>query len=106
MSIQAHMATRIAAIYSQEITPSRWALLSSAAGTGIATRLAVRQALKLIPIGGMAIGAAGAFAFTYALGMSWDWYFASLQKGRVPSVEDLKKVFADELKRGHTLWGA
>lgn len=106
LSIQAHMATRIAAIYEQEITPARWAMLSSAAGTRIAIRLAMREALKLIPFVGMAVGAAGAFAFTYALGMSWDWYFASLQKGRVPSAEDLKEVFAKQLQRGHALWRA
>ena len=106
LSIQAHMATRIAAIYEQEITPARWALLSSAAGTRIAIQLAVREALKFIPFVGMAVGAAGAFAFTYALGMSWDWYFANLQKGSVPSAEDLKGVFAEQLERGHALWRA
>ena len=106
LSIQAHMATRIAAIYDQEITPARWALLSSAAGTRIAIRLAVREALKFIPLVGMAVGAAGAFAFTYALGMSWDWYFANLQKGNVPSADDLKEVFAKQLERGNALWRA
>lgn len=106
LAIQAHMATRIAAIYEQEITPARWALLSSAAGTRIAIRLAVREALKFIPLIGMAVGAAGAFAFTYALGMSWDWYFANLQKGQVPSADDLKEVFAKQLQRGHALWRA
>ncbi len=106
LAIQAHMATRIANIYDQEITPARWALLSSSAGTRIAIRLAVREALKFIPLIGMAVGAAGAFAFTYALGMSWDWYFANLQKGNVPSADDLKEVFAKELQRGHALWRA
>ena len=106
LGIQAHMATRIAAIYDQEITPARWALLSSAAGTRIAIRLAVREATKFIPFVGMAVGAAGAFAFTYALGMSWDWYFANLQKGHVPNADDLKEVFAKQLQRGHALWRA
>lgn len=106
LSIQAHMATRIAAIYEQDITPARWALLSSAAGTRIAIQLALREALKIIPFLGMAVGAASAFAFTYALGMSWDWYFASLQKGRVPSEADLREVFSKQLERGHALWRA
>ena len=106
LGIQAHMATRIAAIYDQEITPARWALLSSAAGTRIAIRLAVRELTKFIPFVGMAVGSAGAFAFTYALGMSWDWYFANLQKGHVPSADDLKEVFAKQLQRGHAVWRA
>jgi hypothetical protein len=54
----------------------------------------------------MAVGAASSFAFTYALGMSWDWYFADLRKGNVPSPDQLKDVFAAELKRGHELWNA
>jgi uncharacterized protein (DUF697 family) len=106
LGIQAHMATRIAVIYDQEITPARWALLSSAAGTRIAIRLAVREVLKFIPFVGMAVGAAGAFAFTYALGMSWDWYFMSLQKGYAPSADDLTEVFAKQLQRGEALWRA
>ena len=106
LGIQAHMATRIAAIYDQEITPAQWALLSSAAGTRIAVRLAVRELTKFIPYVGMAVGATGAFAFTYALGMSWDWYFANLQKGHVPNADELKEVFAKQLERGHALWRA
>lgn len=96
LAIQAHMTTRIAAIYEQEITPARWALLSSAAGTRIAIRLAVREALKFIPIVGMAVGAAGVFAFTYAMGMSWDWYILKLQNGHVPSADDLKEVTVEQ----------
>jgi uncharacterized protein (DUF697 family) len=71
-------------------------LLSSAAGTRIAIRLAVREALKFIPIVGMAVGAAGVFAFTYAMGMSWDWYILKLQNGRVPSADDLKEVTVEQ----------
>ncbi|MFG0261482.1 MAG: hypothetical protein ACF788_03740, partial [Novipirellula sp. JB048] len=59
-----------------------------------------------IPWVGMAAGAATSFAFTYALGMSWDWYFADLRRGNVPSAEQLKEIFAEELKRGHQLWRA
>lgn len=69
-------------------------------------RMAVREALKFIPIVGMAAGAASSFAFTYALGMSWDWYFADIRGGRVPSEKHLKEVFAEQLKRGHELWRA
>ena len=106
LGIQAHLAVKIADIYNQELTAARWAVLSSAAGSRIAMQLAIRGTLKFIPLVGMAAGAASSFAFTYALGMSWDWYFADLRKGSVPSPEQLKKIFAAELKRGHELWSA
>jgi uncharacterized protein (DUF697 family) len=106
LAIQAHLAVKIAKIYDQELTAARWAILSSAVGSRIALRFAVRETLKFIPWLGMAVGAASSFAFTYALGMSWDWYFADLRKGNVPSPGQLKDVFAAELKRGHELWNA
>ncbi len=106
LGIQAHLAVKIAGIYNQELTAARWAVLSSAAGSRIALRLAIREALKFIPLVGMAAGAASSFAFTYALGMSWDWYFADSRKGNTPSPEQLKQIFSAELKRGHELWSA
>ncbi|QDS87671.1 hypothetical protein EC9_18500 [Rosistilla ulvae] len=106
LAIQSHLAMRLGKIYEQELTASHWAALSSAAGSRIATRMALREVLKLIPWVGMAAGAASAFAFTYALGMSWDWYFANLRDGRTPSTDKLREIFADELQRGHELWTA
>ncbi len=53
----------------------------------------------------MAASAAASFAFTYALGMSWDWYFADVRNGRVPSAEQLQQVFAEQLAQGRKLWG-
>ena len=106
LAIQAHLAVKIAKIYDQELTPARWAVLSSAAGSRIAVRLALRSALKFIPLVGMAAGAATSFAFTYALGMSWDWYFADLRKGNVPTPDQLKEIFGQQLRRGNELWRA
>ncbi len=106
LGIQAHLAIKIAKIYDQELTAARWAALSGAAGSRIALRLAMRSALKFIPVVGIAAGAATSFAFTYALGMSWDWYFADLRKGNVPEPDQLKHVFDQQLRRGRELWTA
>ncbi len=106
LGIQAHMAVRISKIYKQEITAADWTMLSSAAGSRIALQLAVREFLKFIPIVGMAGGAAASFAFTSALGMTWAWYFATRRGGHVPSAATLRKVFAEQLKRGNELWRA
>lgn len=106
LALQTHLAMRIAKIYNQEIKPGDWAILSSATGSRIAMRMALTEALKFIPYWGMAAGAASSFAFTYALGMSWDWYFASMRGGNVPDVQRLREVFQEQLKRGHQLWSA
>jgi uncharacterized protein (DUF697 family) len=104
LGIQSHLAYRIAEIYDQKMTTAHWAILSSATGSRVALRLLARQLLKLIPAVGIAANAAAAFVFTYALGMSWDWYFSQVRKGAVPSSEELKQVFAEQLQRGRTLW--
>jgi len=106
LAIQTHLAVRIAEIYGQDITPAQWAVVSGAAGSRIALGMAMREVLKFIPLVGMAVSAASSFAITYALGMSWDWYFADVRKGNVPSAEKLKEIFAEQLKRGHQLWRA
>jgi uncharacterized protein (DUF697 family) len=106
LAIQTHLAMRIAKIYNEEIKPGDWAMLSSATGSRIAMRLALTEALKFIPYWGMAAGAASSFAFTYALGMSWEWYFANMRGGKIPDVQQLREIFREQLKRGHQLWSA
>ena len=104
LGIQTHLAYRIAGIYGQELTASRWAQMTGAAGGRIALRMAVRELLKVIPWLGMAANAAAAFAYTYATGMAWDWYFAEVRKGYVPRSEQMQDVFQEQLARGATLW--
>lgn len=106
LAIQGYLAVRISKIHHQEISAADWTVISSVAGSRIALRMAIREALKFIPLVGMAVGAATSFAVTYALGMTWDWYFAYKREGEVPSADKLRKVFAEQLKRGHELWRA
>lgn len=104
LAIQSHMAARLAKVYDQQLTASHWTLLSSTAGSRLAARMALRAGLKVIPWVGVAAGAASAFAVTYALGMAWDWYFASVRAGRSPDENELREIFAEQLKRGRELW--
>ncbi len=106
LGLQTHMAYRIASIYEQEVAATDWAVISSVAGTRIAARLGITEALKFIPFLGLAAGAASSFAFTYALGKSYDWYFSNVRGGKVPSADRMKEIFRDELKRGQELWRA
>lgn len=104
MAIQTHLAYRLAAIYDQQLTATTWAQMTGAAGGRIAIRMALREFLKVIPWVGMAANAAAAFAYTYASGMAWDWYFTEIRKGHVPQARELEQVFKDQLARGATLW--
>jgi uncharacterized protein (DUF697 family) len=104
LAIQTHLAYRIAGIYDQEITPANWAVLSSVAGGRALIQLAARELLKLIPFVGMGVSAAGSFIVTYAMGMTWDWYFSSVRHGRVPPPEQLREKFAEQLLSARRLF--
>lgn len=105
LAIQSRMVNKIALIYEQKMTSKHWIALSNVAGTQVALRLASRELLKFIPIVGIAASIAASFAFTFALGKVVDWYFSTQAQGKTPSDEELKAVFADQLARGHQLWG-
>jgi uncharacterized protein (DUF697 family) len=101
LAIQTRMVKKIALIYEQKMTSKHWIALSNVAGTQVALRLASRELLKFIPI----VGIAASFAFTFALGKVVDWYFSVQAQGKTPSDEELKTMFAEQLARGHQLWG-
>ncbi|MCA8991643.1 MAG: DUF697 domain-containing protein [Planctomycetaceae bacterium] len=103
-AIQTHLAYRLAAIYELELTTAQWAQLTGVAGGRIAVGMAVREMLKVIPWVGMAANAAAAFAYTFATGMAWNWYFLEVKQGHVPSADELQKVFQEQLSRGAALW--
>lgn len=104
IGLQYHMAVKLARIYEQPFHASHWAAISGAASGRVAMQLAMRGALKFIPWVGMVAGAASSFAYTYALGMSIDWYYADLCGGRVPDQQQLQQVFSSQLEQGRRLW--
>ncbi|MCU0718514.1 MAG: GTP-binding DUF697 domain-containing protein [Pirellula sp.] len=105
LAIQTRMVRKIAWIYDQKMTSRHWLALSNVAGTQVALRLAARELLKFIPFVGIAASIAASFAFTFALGKVAEWYFSVHAQGKTPSDEELKKMFAEQLARGHQLWG-
>lgn len=105
LAIQTRMVRKIAGIYEQKMSSKHWFALSNVAGTQIAMRLASRELLKFIPFVGIAASIAASFAFTFALGKVADWYFSVHAQGKTPSDEELKTMFAEQLARGHQLWG-
>jgi uncharacterized protein (DUF697 family) len=104
LAIQTRMVGKIAWIYEQKMTSKHWFALSNVAGTQVALRLASRELLKFIPFVGIAASIASSFAFTFALGKVADWYFSVHAQGKTPTDEELRKMFAEQLARGHQLW--
>lgn len=106
LAVQTHLAYRLANKYGQPLDQGTVARVSSALGGRIALRMAVREVLKVIPWVGMAASAALGFSFTFAAGLAWDWYFEQVRRDRVPTADELREVFQQELARGAALWRA
>jgi uncharacterized protein (DUF697 family) len=106
MALQTQLAYKLARIYRQPIDARTIAQVTGALGGRIALRMAIREGLKFIPWIGMATNAAAAFAYTFAGGMAWNRYFTRTRAGHVPTEEELKSVFQEQLQRASDLWKA
>jgi uncharacterized protein (DUF697 family) len=104
LAIQSHMAYRLARLNHQSLDAVTLAQVSGAVGGRIAFRMGLREALKFIPWVGIAANAAAAFAFTYGSGWAWDWYFLQIKKGQIPSADEIRTVYRQQLERGAHLW--
>ena len=103
-AIQHDLAKRLAKQYSIVMTDEHRLRLNAIAGGRVAVQMALRELLKAIPWVGMAANAAAAFAYTYAMGATWNWYLLEVQQGAVPGVEAVQQAFAEQLTRGAKLW--
>ncbi|MCS6864403.1 MAG: DUF697 domain-containing protein [Gemmataceae bacterium] len=104
MGIQARMASQLAQIYGQALTPERWREITAAVGVGLAARTALRQLAKFIPGVGSVVGAAAAAASTYALGRALCVYFETIYAGHIPSAEQLRKVYQEQFRIAAKQW--
>ena len=103
-AIQSHLIHRLAKANDQPLDAATIAQVSVAIGGRIALRMALRELLKFIPWVGIAANAAAAFAFMYASGWVWYWYFMQIQQGHVPSADELRDVYREQLQKGVELW--
>jgi uncharacterized protein (DUF697 family) len=106
--IQTRMIYHLAELYGQPMTGRRFAELASSMGLGILMRQAGRGMLKLIPFLGTVLGsvASGALAgaSTYALGKAFCYYYQAVHEGHVPSAEDLRRYYREELATAEQAW--
>lgn len=104
MGLQTHLAYKLARIHRQRLDAQTMAHVTGGLGGRVAIRMAIREGLKFIPWVGMAANAAAAFAYTFASGMVWNWYFTEIRSGHVPTEEELRNVFRSQLQRATELW--
>lgn len=104
MGLQSHLIYKLAKIHHQSIDAQTIAQVSGDLGGRVAVQLAIRQTLKVIPWIGSVANAAAAFAYTYATGMAWNWYFTQIRHGHVPNETELREVFQKQLQRAAELW--
>ncbi|SFI53257.1 GTPase family protein [Planctomicrobium piriforme] len=106
MGLQTHLAYKLARIHRQRLDAATIAKVTGHLGGRVAIQLAVRESLKFIPWVGMAVNAAAAFAYTFAGGMVWNWYFTEIRNGHVPTESEIRTVFKQQLQRASELWKA
>ena len=104
LAIQSRLAYKLAGLNRQPLDGPTLARVSAAIGGQVAVQLGLRGALKMIPWVGMAVNSAATFAYTYAMGWAWNWYFTKLSQGHLPSDEELRNVYAEQLKQGESFW--
>lgn len=104
MAIQSHLIHRLAKANEQRIDAATVAQVSVAIGGRIALRMGLRELLKFIPWVGIAANATAAFAFMYASGWVWNWYFLQVRQGHIPSADELRVVYRQQLQKGVELW--
>lgn len=104
LGIQTRLAYQLATLNQQKLDAGTLSSVSASLGGRVAVQMSIRETLKFIPWVGSAVNSAVTFAITYASGWAWNWYFIKISQGHVPTAEELKKVYAQQLARGESLW--
>src|SRR6185295_1706252 len=102
--IQAKMMQQLAEIYGQPLNATRFAELAGSLGLGLVMRQAARELTKFIPIVGSVASGALAAASTFALGKAFCFYYSSIHKGHVPSADDLKRYYHEQVTLAEGRW--
>ena len=104
MAIQSHLMYQLAHLYGQKVDGDVVAKAATVVGGRLLTRMMVRESLKFIPLVGMAANAALAFAYTYASGKVWSWYFSEVCHGSAPSKQEIERIWQQQLEHAASLW--
>lgn len=103
-AIQTQMIYHLARLYGQPLSAARFTELASTLGLGMLLRQAAREVMKFIPyVGSVAGGALGA-ASTFALGKAFCYYYSAVHQGHVPTAEELKRYYHEQLQLAQQKW--
>jgi uncharacterized protein (DUF697 family)/predicted GTPase len=102
--IQTKMVMELAKLYGQPTTGERFREAAATLGLGMMARQGVRELVKVVPIVGVAAGAALAGASTFALGKAFCFYYQRLREGHIPDPQVLRKYFENELTKAQRFW--
>lgn len=102
VALQVGLVRDIGRYYGQVVDKNSARALLYTLGVGTGAWIAVSNLAKLVPGWGSAVGAAGSFTTTYAIGRVMDSYFA---KAGQADVEELKKEFKAGQKEGKKAYG-
>ena len=104
MALQSHMVSKLAKLYGQSLDSAMIASVAGALSGRLLARLTVRSTFKLIPFIGAAANAALAFAYMWASGRAWCWYFGELRAGNAPSEAEVQRIWHGQLSSAAELW--
>jgi uncharacterized protein (DUF697 family) len=102
--IQTRMIYHLGRLYGQPVSAEHFLQMAGALGMGLLVRQAIREVTKFIPFFGSVAGAALAGTATFALGKAFCFYYSNVLKGRVPTPEELKAYYQEQLAQAERLW--
>lgn len=113
-TVQAKLLHSLAALYGQtwngRMASEFLGLLGAGIGIGYVARTVGRELIKFVPWWGQTVGAVwgatASGATTYALGKAAGYYFASQRRHSLVDAEALRRVYAEALANGASLWKA
>lgn len=93
LGVQAKLFHSIASIYNLKLSKQLFAEFTALIGTSVGVGILGRELLKLIPVYGWAVAGAYSGAMTYALGQAFCVYLNGVNRGALPSQEELKQIY-------------
>src|SRR5207245_1540916 len=105
-AIQSQMIHHLAQVYGQPLSATRFLELASTLGLGVVLRQSTRELIKFIPYVGSVAGAVLAGASTLALGKAFCYYYSAVHRGHVPSPDDLRHYYREQLALAEHSWAA
>ena len=104
--IQTRMVHHLARLYGQPLKAQHFGELAGTLGLGMLVRQGMREVMKFIPYVGSVAGGALAGASTFALGKAACFYYSAVQQGHVPTPDEIRRYYAEQLAVVRKSWSA